>query len=74
MREINIRARGTAKKMNNISTLRFVPPTEKFYVDSNLFKRLLCFLDLNLKAAMRQKKWAGMINQNFHKPRDEARR
>jgi hypothetical protein len=60
--------------MDNVSGLVGIPPAQVINRNADFFQRPLCFLDLNLKSAVREQEWTGMINQNLHKPRNETRR
>lgn len=64
--QIRLSRRWLTKKMDQIASLRVIPPAQKIDFDSGAFQRLFGLLDLNLKTPMRQKKWIQMIEKHAH--------
>ncbi|MEO7933690.1 MAG: hypothetical protein ABIT76_11085 [Chthoniobacterales bacterium] len=49
------------KIMDDVPTLRIIPPADVFDFESDLFQSQLRLFDLGLKPTMRQEKWRVMV-------------
>jgi hypothetical protein len=58
--------------MNYITALTFIPPPDKFDIDSRSRQSQLRLLDVNLHTAMSQEERTGVVNQNSHGAGDMA--
>lgn len=56
--------------MNQITALPVIPPAQKFHFQPNDFERGPGLFNLNLDAAMSQQERAGVIEQDFHLPKN----
>ena len=73
---LSIGGMGPPKIVNQICLLAGIPPAEPIDIAAGMNQRLPGLFDLDLKSPVGQKKWVGMIKENFQPPqsRDKGSR
>jgi hypothetical protein len=66
MREPHTRDVGQTEVVNQVARLLVIPPPQEFDGNTSAFQSGFRLFDLNLKAAVAEKKWLRVIEQDSH--------